>query len=166
MKIARVVFLSVVIAVMLMACGQKTRKAQKLLTQKYAGEYGYGSDPDSGAIGFVSVYPESDSTVLFYLDLCKGAPSYNLGNIYGRLVLKSDSTIYNYSEYENCKLKLSFYDDRLIINEVDSDCFFNGVSAGGTYQKTSDSTDKYFIGTADDTTYFSATSLKKWEKDQ
>jgi hypothetical protein len=52
----------------------------KTATAKYLGIYSYGDDVEKGKTGTVFIYPETDSTILFYIDLNRGAPSYNMGS--------------------------------------------------------------------------------------
>lgn len=61
-------------------------------SQKWAGTYGYGTHPDSGRTGYLKLYPNSDSTLIFSLDLNRGAPSYNSGELVGELILQSDTS--------------------------------------------------------------------------
>jgi hypothetical protein len=55
-----------------------------LATTKYGGTYSFGDNAEKGPVGHLSVYPESDSSLLFYLDVNKGAPSFNMGMLLGR----------------------------------------------------------------------------------
>ena len=57
-------------------------------TIKYTGTYQLGDDIEKERIGTITIYPETDTTVLFYIDLNRGAPSYNMGQLYGRLKVK------------------------------------------------------------------------------
>jgi hypothetical protein len=68
--------------------------SQSLKTAKYAGQYSFGKNVDEGPVGSVKIYPESDTTVLFYIDICRGAPSYNLGQRYSRLKIKNGVAIF------------------------------------------------------------------------
>lgn len=48
----------------------------------YAGSYSFGSNVEKRSVGSLIVYPETDSTILFYFQGNKGAPSYNIGQLY------------------------------------------------------------------------------------
>src|SRR5258707_15733728 len=75
-----------VILFSILSYGQKPRnKASKLITVKYAGTYSYGADIEKGRVGNISISPETDTTILFYVDVNRGAPSYNMGALYGRV---------------------------------------------------------------------------------
>ena len=39
----------------------------------------------------LTVYPESDSTILFQVDANGGAPAYNMANVFGRAHLRGDT---------------------------------------------------------------------------
>lgn len=54
----------------------QTHDIPKLKTAKYAGVYTYGDTTEYGA-GSIIIYPESDTTVLFYFETNRGAPSYH-----------------------------------------------------------------------------------------
>ena len=71
------------------ACFGQSIIKRKLLTEKYSGDYYVGTDIEKERIGSIIIYPETDSTVLFYVALNRGAPSYNMGSLYGRIVIKN-----------------------------------------------------------------------------
>ena len=129
-------------------------------TAKYAGIYSFGHDVAKEAVGSFTVYPESDSTILFYLDICKGAPSYNLGHLFDRLVIRNDSALFFTKEEWNkngCKLKLHFDGDTLTIKtgEAFNECPFGGnVTADHTYTRRNKSIPGYFINGEGDTIAF------------
>src|SRR5689334_3486965 len=84
---------------------------KELRTQKFGGSYSYGKDIEKGRIGWAEIYPETDSTILFYLELNRGAPSYNMGQLYGRLLIKDNAGIYYSIDQHNsigCKLHFTF----------------------------------------------------------
>ena len=56
----------------------KPKKTKSLLTEKNAGIYSYG-DLEKTRIGTIFIYPETDNSILFNIDLNRGAPSYNIG---------------------------------------------------------------------------------------
>jgi len=117
--------------------------AQAQSTSIYAGTYSYGGVAEGDAGGMVIVYPESDSTILFYIDICRGEPSYNLGALYGRITLKGGQGVF-YTKYDysntGCKWQFSFLNDTLKISTIDYqyECGFgNGVVADGNYSRKS-----------------------------
>lgn len=129
---------------------------KKLLTAKYGGSYSYGDNIEKGRVGYIDIYPETDSSVLFYLDLNRGAPSYNMGSEYGRLIVKDDSAIYIAGDSNACILSFTFFKKEIVIKSINnSGCGYGGgVYADGTFYKDNDLVKKYFIGHQGDTTYF------------
>ncbi|MFL9845036.1 hypothetical protein [Flavobacterium rhizosphaerae] len=110
-------------------------------TAKYFGVYSYGTNADEGPIGNVTIYPEDDDHILFYLDVNRGAPSYNMGALYGRIKIKDDKGVYykdTAKDDAECQLLFTFKGDALKIGVVgnNNNCGFgNGVFADGTYQR-------------------------------
>ena len=117
-------------------------------TARYAGTYSYFFE--GGRFGSVTVYPETDSTVLFYLDVNRGEPSYNMGMLYGRLVIHDGKGTYSRQfEYADvpCELSFTFTENQLVIESVNEndDCGFGfGVYADGTFGRTSSEAPAFF----------------------
>ncbi len=137
-------------------------------TSKYQGVYSFGNDAKKEAVGSIIVYPESDSTVLFHLDICKGPPSYNLGELFERLVIKGDSALCFYKDKfdENgCKLKMHFKGNKLIIETVEGfkECGFGvNVYADEMYYRHKKKIPQYFITYEGDTILFKNMTPEKY----
>lgn len=128
------------ISIALSSYGQKTKQ--------YAGTYSYGHSIKRN-FGTILIYPETDSTILFFINVNRGAPSYNYGTLYARLQIKDGKgTFYTNTFSENgCKLNFRFIKNNLIIETVDAqfDCGFgNGVFADGRFIKESSKIPYYF----------------------
>jgi hypothetical protein len=142
-----------------------------LETLKYAGFYSYGKDIEKGRVSSIDIYPETDSTILFYLDLNRGAPSYNIGNLYGKVKIINNNGIFYKKTSDNpegCMFKLTFLKNTLIAKTLEEkhDCPFGyGVYADGTFKKFSSKAPKYFISQEGDTTYFKKVSPQKYKED-
>ena len=54
-------------------------------TTRYAGTYSVDYPLAPGGAADLLIYPETDNTVLFYIYLNRGAPSHNMGEMYGRI---------------------------------------------------------------------------------
>jgi len=139
-------------------------------TQKFGGSYAYGKDIEKGRVGFIDVFPETDSTILFYLDLNRGAPSYNMGQLYGRIKIVNNSGVfYLANDGKGCKFKLTFSKRLLFIKTIDEQwqCpFGGGVYADGTFKKFSNKVPTCFIGpTGEDTVYFRTTPPEEYNKE-
>lgn len=55
--------------------GRAQTHPSKLKTAVYAGVYTFGKDTEAPN-GSIIVYPETDTTILFYIELSNGAPAY------------------------------------------------------------------------------------------
>jgi len=157
-----------ILAITLLTSFSITQNRNPVATAKYAGYYSFGHDVEKGAVGSFTAYPETDSTLLFYLDICRGAPSYNLGQLFDRLVIRGDSALYftkeDYNE-KGCKLKLYFKGDQLTIKTVEGfeECPFGGnVYADNTYYRNRENIPEYFINGEGDTIVFKNMTPEKY----
>src|SRR5258705_7715316 len=120
-----------------------TEKVNKLATSKYAGTYSFGKDIEKERIGTISIYPETDSTILFNIDLNRGAPSYNMGSLYGRVrITNGDGTFHSKFDHSDkgCKWTFKFSKNTLIIKTVEGqdECGFGAfVFADGEFKQIS-----------------------------
>jgi hypothetical protein len=137
-------------------------------TFKYAGTYSYGADIEKGGTGTFLIYPETDSTILFYVYLNRGAPSYNMGSLYGRVIIKEDSGIfYSKFDYSNqgCAWTLKFSTSKLIVKTLEGDCGFGGaVYADGDFRKVSKKVDDHFEDMEGKIIYFKSTKPEEYYK--
>ena len=154
--------------------GQTTStKIRKLPTSKYQGFYWYGKDVEKSSIGALLIYPETDSTVLFYIDLNRGAPSYNMGSLYGRIKVINDSGIF-YSESDSlgslgkgCKFLMQFFQNKIKIETIEDyyDCGFGyGVDVDGEFIKKSNKKIDYFEDQEGKKIYFEKTKPQEYYK--
>ena len=143
--------------------GQHSQTTNKKppVTAKYAGFYSFGNNVEKEAVGSVSVYPETDTTILFYVDICRGAPSYNMGSRYDRLKIKNGKGVY-YSKQDydkmGCKWEVTINNKVLTIHTLEGcyDCGFGGgVIADHTYNRKDNIIPEYFINGEGDTIFFS-----------
>ena len=143
----------------------------KLKTLRYAGTYRFGSYGDTtkfGPGGQVIIYALNDDSVLFYLDVSRGAPSYNMGSLYNSLKVNSDKCIFNKKfDYcdNNCKLSFKFKDSLLIISTINNDCGFGGnVIADGIYKKVNSDQPTFFEDAHGNKIYFDKTKPDNYFK--
>ncbi len=118
-------------------------------TSKYLGIYGFDfSNEVEGNQGLLLIYPESDTSVLFHINVCIGSPSFNLGITTGRLIVKNDSALYQPAEYEStCKIKFYFMNNEIKLETVSGfgECGFGmNVYADATYKLQKKVTPKYY----------------------
>ena len=128
---------------------------------KYAGEYIYGASPEQGATGLASIYPDTDSTLLIYLELSRGAPNYHSGALLGKLVINSSGQAsyinIDKKNFLNCHLEFTFKNKNLTISTKEGfdDCGFGyGVFADAEYTKKRHKKPKYFIDRVGEKTLF------------
>jgi hypothetical protein len=152
---------------------KKPVTAPKLLkTIKYAGSY-YSGDLTikKGSVSFIDIYPETDSTILFYLDLNSGPPSFKVGHLYGRVkIINSIGSLSGKAPGSSkaCMLNFTFPANSLIIKTLQgaNDCaFVPGVTADGVYKKQSPKIPPFFLGPKGDTNYFNKVSPEKYYKE-
>jgi hypothetical protein len=144
---------------------------RNLLTTKYAGQYRYGHNIQKESIGYLQIYPESDSTVLFYIDLNRGAPSYNMGSLYGRVKIVYDSGTF-VTKFDTlgkgCELLFHFFRSKIEINMINNrdDCYFGyGVYADGNFRKESNTITEYFENAEGKKIDFKKTKPEDYYKD-
>lgn len=146
----------------------KNQASEISSTIKMAGVYSFGDDPEKGPLGSVTIYPLSDSSVIFYLDICRGAPSYNLGQLLGQMTVRNDSGIYELNDHEfvDCRLNFRFTSEELKIttDAEHDDCGFGfHVYADNNYRHIDKSIPKYFINGRGDTILFKGLVVENYE---
>lgn len=131
------------------------------------GTYSFGDNIEKGPVGSVIVYPLTDTSALFFLDVCRGAPSYNLGQLFGQMTIKDHIGVYD-SQLDgddlNCLIKFEFDSDQLKVTtgEGSDDCGFgHTLYANNTYKLVDKSIPKYFINGEGDTIQFKGLTVEK-----
>lgn len=154
------------------SCQQKNDTITEPEPSQYTGLYSFGGDIEKGRIGSVIVYPETDSTLLFFLDVNRGAPSYNMGQLYGRILVKDNKSVFNEKmlHHENsCKLTFEFKEEILTINyasEHDQECGFGGgVWVNGDYRRLNNLQQEFFLSQSGDTVYFTKASPEEYNEE-
>ena len=92
----------------------------------------YGTNIEKERIGNISVFPETDTTILFYVDVNQGAPSYNMGELYGRVkIIDGRGTFYIKldSSDKGCKWGFKFSKSMLSLKTIGDyfDCGFGNA---------------------------------------
>src|SRR5688500_988579 len=131
-------FLYILITLLILSCtGSRKNLSSGLKTLKYAGTYDMGKPTKERGHKGILIYPETDSTVLFFIDLVRGYPSHNMGSLFGRVKIVNDTgTFYTKLEYENnpCSWFFSFSEKAVDITSIYNNCGFgNAVSSDGHY---------------------------------
>ena len=138
-------FAIAVLALVVSACEGNAGK--EMTTLNIGGTYKFGSSAEKGPVGSVKMYPLTDNSALFYLDVCQGAPSYNSGRLFGQMTITDNVGTYE-SQSDDCFLKFKFAPQQLevIQNYANGSCGFGGnVNASKTYKLIDKSIPKYYI---------------------
>ena len=158
----KAIIISIAVALITCACGQATKQQVKNNgTRQYAGTYTFGDKDPETRNGIVYMYPETDNTLLFYLFVIRGAPSYNSGSIYGRITIHDGKAAFKKRfEYEeaDCVLRFEFNENTLTVTEDENDCgcgFGHGVYVHDTFQRITPEIPQYYTTIEDEKVYFS-----------
>ena len=168
-------FILIGIGLILCSCNFSTRnsKVKPESNSKHSnfdGVYNYGDSTGDGPNGQVIIYTESNESVLFYISISRGAPSYNSGSLYDRITIKNRiGTFYKKYEFEEhgCKWTFVFSYDTLTIKTIDLNygCGFGGnVIADGIYKKVKNLQQDFFIDSFGEKYYFSKTKPEDYVK--
>ena len=145
--------------------------AQK--TSKYAGTYNFKGDDSLS--GYLIVYPETDSTMLFYIHRAATKPIYETWGNYGRMHMNLNTNIGVYYRGDKslgmqCMLIFQFLNGRVFVprDKAHDKCLYSprnseNVMAYGEYDISDSNKVNYFIYSKKDTIYFNGKSLKSWE---
>lgn len=136
------------------------------LATSIAGTYSFGGDGEKGPGGSVLIYPVNENSALFLLDINRGAPSYNSGQLFGEM--KIEDNIGTYVDPDlNCLLKFEFSANQLIVSygEGQNDCGFgNGVYANNTYSHTDKSVPTHFTNGEGEEIQFEGLTVEKYKQ--
>ena len=118
-------------------------------TNKFVGTYSFGNNECENGCGSLLIHPESDNSLIFYLEVNRGAPSYNSGSLMGKLFISNQNTYeYTSNEFGSCGLTFKLDDDFISIKTIDDryNCGFgNAVSADGVYKLLNNYIPEYYI---------------------
>ena len=149
---------------------QANKKKATQNSLKCSGVYKYGTNPEKGPTGQVTVYQEPNGSILFYINISRGAPSYNMGNLYDRVKIKSNKGIYYYKdeeENESCSFSFVFTNDKLTITTLNNgyNCGFGGnVIVDGEYYKVKNDKFDLFIDIHGKKYFFKKTKPEDYAK--
>jgi hypothetical protein len=107
-------------------------------------------DEYSGAGGKLLLYPESDSTLLFYVEVNRGAPTNNKGSLFGTLLLTNNKGIVilnGPNGLPQCKLSFQIEKKYVDIRTLENlgDCGFQaGVTADNRFFRYSGEIPEYY----------------------
>lgn len=164
-------FLLIFVAMFFVACSSETANTNSdsansdtAIVQSTAfdspigGVYAFGTNSAEGAVGSVMIYPESDSTFLFYIDFNRGAPSYNMAMLAARGKIVGDTGFYINEvpdEVEACKIKFYFKKDFVQLENEERNCSFGANCMIDRVYDRRGATPEFYVGPEGDTVYFS-----------
>jgi len=137
-------------------------------TAQYAGEYNWGDPRRKQAGGSLTVYPESDSTVLVYFDISNGPPAFHLGALLQRAVVRGGVARCAFKEdydEKGCRLTLAFTPQAATVKTEQGygECGFGqGVYADETYRRTSSAVPQQFVNSEGETVKFKGLDPAKY----
>ena len=115
--------------------------------------------------GNLLAYPESDSTVVIFIEVTKGAPSYNSGTIYSRVTRTETAILKLIDEYFDCELEMKIQYNSIVITTKKENCGFgHGVSADGTFELTNSEIPEFFENMEGTKIFFSETSPEEYNQ--
>jgi hypothetical protein len=135
--------------------------------ENHSGIYSFKID-EEGPSGMITVYPNSDSTYLFYLDVCRGAPSFNLGFKFGEMIMRHDTGFSSTreDEFSDCDLMFVFTKTDVTVTTADGhdDCGFGyGVYADHTYPRIDTLVPEFFIDGEGDSILFKGMTVYTYD---
>jgi hypothetical protein len=138
-------------------------------TAPYAGEYNWGDPKRKQAGGTLTVYPESDSTVLVYFDISNGPPAFHLGALLQRAAVRVGVARCAFKEdyaETGCRLTIAFTPQAASVKTEPGygECGFGqGVYADETYRRTSTAIPTQFVNGEGTTVKFSGLDPAKYQ---
>lgn len=149
----------------LSAATKDQQKIDSTNSLRIGGKYEFGEDIEKGPVGLVSVYPLTDTAALFYLDVNRGAPSYNMGLLAGQMKIVNNVGIYNSksANEEGCIIKFTFANNKLEVSTdaKKGDCGFGfNVYADNTYKLVDSKIPEFYISGEGDTVLFKDLKIK------
>lgn len=132
------------------------------------GTYKFGGETDQSAVGSIIVYPLSSQSAMFYLEVNKGGPSFNMGIMLGEMKLNGNVGTYDAKQSGdefNCKLTFKFSNKQVVVATEDGhgECGFgNAVYADNTYKLTDAAVPTYFVNMEGDTILFKGLTAEKY----
>lgn len=123
------------------------------------GTYTFG-DINTGPAGSLKIKPIDEHTAMFILDVNKGAPSYNMAQLAGQMVLNGNVGTYNQKVDANglmCELTFKFNKTTVEVqsNPQHDHCGFGGnVQVAHVYDLTDRQIPTYYLNAEGDTILF------------
>lgn len=111
----------------------------------------------------LKIHAKESGTLLFYLEVGRGAPDYNSGSLYGKLNRNANTGNYEYKG--GCKLIFTKSKTTISVKTIAGDCGFGyGVEADGKYSLIDHNNPKDFVDRSGHKIYFDKTSPGKYSE--
>jgi len=128
---------------------EKTSEAPTTIAS-YEGIYQFGTTPEDGPSGKILVHKKDNTTYTFHLFVSRGAPSYNMGELVGTLVVKDNKATYKEvsEEFMDCMVNFVFGNNELTLSTVEghADCGFgHAVYADNVYKRVNKNNPVHFL---------------------
>ena len=115
------------------------------------------------------MYPNSENTLLFYLELNRGAPSYNSGAIVGQMNIyspgKANFAMVKENDRIDCRMNFLFTKDSLYIrtnNNADNCGYGHAVYSEGDFKRIKKKVPDFFIDISGEETWFKDLNWEDW----
>lgn len=128
------------------------------------GTYTFGENIEVESVGSLKVYPISEKSALFYLDVISN--SLRSGQLFGIMNINENIGVYE-SDDKSCVLKFKFNgrEVKLLSGNTDSYCGFGmGVVVENTYKLKDQAIPEYFIDGNGDTVIFKGLTVEKYNQ--
>lgn len=167
-KIIQIIICQVLLFVYPYTVSSKEIGTENLLTSKYAGIYGYGTSQKTG-YGEIYFYPETNNTMLFYVYISRGGPSYHVGAMAERIKMVNGKGIFREKLYDDgyCTFYVQFQHDDVIIrtDSVENECGFGvDVFIDGEYRRKTKKIPQFYHEGNDEKIYFKDLSKRLDDK--
>lgn len=122
----------------------------------------YGKKAGSG-YQLLKIHAKESGSLLFYLEVGRGAPDYNSGSLYGKLTQNAKTGNYEYKG--GCKLIFTKSQKAISIKTVSGNCGLGyGVHADGRYLLIDHNNSKDFVDPNGHKIYFDKTPPDKYSE--
>jgi len=130
------------------------------------GTYSFG-DINTGPAGSLKIKPINADVAMFFLDVNKGKPSYNMAQLAGQMVINGSVGTYNQkvdANGLNCELTFKFSKEgvEVLTNSQRNYCGFGAnVQVSNIYHLTDEQIPEYYVTAEGDTVLFERIKVKE-----
>lgn len=133
----------------------------------FQGEYWNGGKSTGDAYQRLQIHYKKNGEIFFYIEVGRGAPSYNSGALYGKLIANKTTGHLQYLAKDttlDCSLDFAKTNNHIVVKTINGDCPFGyGVFPDGTYKMKKKSNPMYFNDRSGQKIYFEKTDPEHYE---